>query len=100
MEGNIVWNFIYTLPFYAASTKTDNDAIYNDRESWQKLESTWYKSGRAYRDLDKIDGLPNPIWECWIAHPSYDSYRQSVLPYKEEFSRINIPVLNTVFVSR
>jgi putative CocE/NonD family hydrolase len=95
MEGNIVWNFIYTWPFYAASTKTDNDAIYNDRERWQKLESTWYKSGRAFRDLDKIDGLPNPIWERWIAHPSYDAYWQSVLPYKEEFSRINIPVLNT-----
>jgi hypothetical protein len=47
MEGNIVWNFIYTSPFYAASTKTVNDAIYNDRERWQKLESTWYKSGRA-----------------------------------------------------
>jgi putative CocE/NonD family hydrolase len=95
MEGNIVWNFIYTWPFYAASTKTDNDAIYNDRERWQKLESTWYKSGRAFRDLDKIDGLPNPIWEGWIAHPSYDAYWQSMLPYKEEFSRINIPVLNT-----
>jgi hypothetical protein len=63
MEGNIVWNFIYAWPFYAASTKTDNDAIYSDRERWQKLESTWYKSGCAFRDLDKIDGLPNPIWE-------------------------------------
>ena len=41
MEGNIVWNFIYTSPFYAASTKADNDAIYHDRERWQKLESAW-----------------------------------------------------------
>ncbi len=95
MEGNIVWNFIYTWPFYAASTKTDNDAIYNDRERWQKLESTWYASGRAFRDLDKMDPLPNPIWERWIAHPSYDAYWQSMIPYKEEFARVNIPVLNT-----
>jgi uncharacterized protein len=95
MEGNIVWNFIYAWPFYAASTKTDNDAIYNDRARWQKLESTWYKSGRAFRDLDKMDGLPNPIWERWIAHPSYDGYWQSMVPYKEEFARVDIPVLNT-----
>ena len=95
MEGNIVWNFIYTWPFYAASTKTDNDAIYNDRTRWQQLESTWYKSGGAFRDLDKIDPLPNPIWERWIAHPSYDAYWQSMIPYKEEFARVNIPILNT-----
>jgi len=95
MEGNIVWNFIYTWPLYAASTKTDNDAIYNDVKRWQTLETNWYTSGRAFRDLDKMDGLANPIWERWIAHPAYDSYWQSVIPYKQEFARINIPVLNT-----
>ncbi|MCI0351129.1 MAG: CocE/NonD family hydrolase [Acidobacteriales bacterium] len=95
MEGNIVWNFIYTWPLYAASTKTDNDAIYNDGARWQQLESTWYKNGRAFRDLDKIDGLPNPIWQRWIAHPGCDAYWQSMIPYKGEFTRVNIPVLNT-----
>jgi len=95
MEGNIVWNFIYTWPFYAASNKTLDDAIYNDRARWQKLESSWYTSGRAFRDLDKIDPLPNPVWERWIAHPAYDSYWQSMVPYKEEFARVRIPVLNT-----
>lgn len=95
MEGNIVWNFIYTWPFYAASNKTVDDAIYNDRARWQKLESTWYTSGRAFRDLDKIDPLPNPVWERWIAHPAYDTYWQGMIPYKEEFARVRIPVLNT-----
>jgi uncharacterized protein len=95
MEGNIVWNFIYTWPFYAASNKTVDDAIYNDRARWQKLESTWYTSGRAFRDLDKIDPLPNPVWERWIAHPAYDSYWQGMIPYKEEFARVRIPVLDT-----
>lgn len=95
MEGNIVWNFIYPWPFYTTTTKTDNDALYNDRARWQKLESAWYKSGRAFRDLDKIDGLPNAVWQRWIAHPSYDAYWQSTIPYKEEFARVRIPVLNT-----
>lgn len=95
MEGNIVWNFIYPWPFYVATTKTDNDALYFDRARWQRLESTWYKSGRAFRDLDKIDPLPNPIWQRWIAHPAYDAYWQSMIPYRGEFARVRIPVLNT-----
>ena len=95
MEGNVVWNFIYPWPFYAASNKTVDDVIYNDRARWHKLESTWYTSGRAFRDLDKIDPLPNPVWERWIAHPDYDSYWQSMIPYKGEFARVRIPVLNT-----
>jgi putative CocE/NonD family hydrolase len=95
MEGNIVWNFTYPWTFYTTTTKTDNDTLYFDRARWQKLESTWYKSGRAFRDLDKIDGLPNPVWQRWIAHPSYDAYWQSMIPYKDEFARVRIPVLNT-----
>jgi predicted acyl esterase len=59
------------------------------------LNYDWYVSWRAYRDLDKIDGTPNPIFDEWISHPNYDAYWQSVIPYKDEFARINIPVLQT-----
>jgi hypothetical protein len=59
------------------------------------LNQKWYTSGRAYRDLDKIDGTPNPIFDKWISHPTYDSYWQSMIPYKSDFARINIPVLQT-----
>jgi putative CocE/NonD family hydrolase len=95
MEGNIVWNFIYPWPFYTTTARTDNDALYNDRARWQKLESAWYESGRAFRELDKIDGLPNPVWQRWVAHPAYDAYWQGMIPYKEEFARVTVPVLNT-----
>ena len=95
MEGNVIWNFIYPWPFYAASNKTLNDALYNDHPRWAKLDHDWYVSGRPYRDLDKIDGTPNPIFDRWISHGAYDAYWQSMIPYKEEFSRIAIPVLQT-----
>jgi predicted acyl esterase len=62
---------------------------------WRKLNHDWYVSGRAYRDLDKIDGTPNPIFDEWLDHPSYDSYWQSMIPYGNQFARINIPVLVT-----
>jgi uncharacterized protein len=95
MEGNVFWNFIYPWPFYTANNKTLDDATYGDSARWAKLDQTWYSSGRPYRDLDKIDGTPNPIFDRWLEHPAYDAYWQSLIPYKEEFSQISIPVLQT-----
>ena len=95
MEGNVVWNFVYPWPFYTTTNKTLNNEVYFDRARWAKLDHDWYSSGRPYRDLAKIDGTPNPIFDRWISHPAYDAYWQSMIPYKEEFSRISIPVLQT-----
>ena len=95
MEGNIVWNFIYPWPFYTTDTKALDDATYNDRDRWRRLDNAWYASGRAYREMDEIDGTPNPIWHDWIAHPDYDAYWQGMIPYGREFAGIRIPVLQT-----
>ena len=94
-EGNVFWNFVYPWPFYTITNKTLNDETYGDRGRWATLDHDWYLSGRPYRDLDKIDGTPNPIFDRWISHPEYDAYWQGMIPYKEEFSRIAIPVLET-----
>jgi putative CocE/NonD family hydrolase len=95
MEGNVFWNFVYPWPFYTTNTKALDDATYNDNARWNRVNHDWYATGRAYRDLDKIDGTPNPIFDRWISHPSYDSYWQATIPYKKEFARIDIPVLQT-----
>jgi putative CocE/NonD family hydrolase len=96
MEGNVIWSFIYPWPFYTADNKWLDDATYNDSARWNRLNHEWYVSGRPYRDLEKIDGTPNPMFDAWLAHPTYDSYWQGVIPYKEEFAQIDIPVLQTV----
>jgi putative CocE/NonD family hydrolase len=96
MEGNVFWNFLYPWTFYTANGKDADDATYNDRKRWEKLDHEWYVSGRAYRDLDKIDGTPNPIFDRWLEHPSYDTYWQSMIPYQGEFALINVPVLITI----
>jgi putative CocE/NonD family hydrolase len=95
MEGNVFWNFIYPYPLYTTTTKLLDDATYNDTERWQRLDRNWYTSGRAYREMDKIDGTPNPHWQTWIAHPSYDEYWQSQMAYGKDFAKIDIPVLQT-----
>jgi putative CocE/NonD family hydrolase len=95
MDGNLFLSFVYPWPFYTTNLKGLDDTTYNNFQRWNRLNRDWYASGRAYRDLDKIDGTPNPIYDTWIAHPTYDSYWQSMIPYEKDFARINIPVLQT-----
>lgn len=95
MEGNVVWNFVYSWPFFTTNNKTEDNETYGDYARWQKLDRAYYVGGQPYRDLDKIDGKPNPIWDEWISHPTYDSYWQARVPYKKEFANIDIPILTT-----
>jgi putative CocE/NonD family hydrolase len=94
-EGSVYQSFNYYWPFYVATNKTLNGKAFEDKARWNKLFRTWYVSGKAYRDLDKIDGVPNPVWDRWVDHPTYDAYWQATIPYQREFAHIDIPVLTT-----
>ena len=37
MEGNVFENFVYPWPFYATNNKSLDNATYNDRKRWDKL---------------------------------------------------------------
>jgi putative CocE/NonD family hydrolase len=92
MRGNVFENFFYPWPLYTTRTKGLDDATYGDAARWERLYRTWYASGRPYRDLDRIDGQPNPVFAEWLRHPSYDAYWQRLIPYRDDFARIDIPV--------
>ena len=71
-------------------------ADYNDYAKWDSLYTKWYANGKAYKLLDSLTGRgKNRIFQSWIAHPGYDKYWQRMIPYKQEFSKIKIPVLST-----
>ncbi|WP_328820800.1 CocE/NonD family hydrolase [Pseudoalteromonas galatheae] len=93
VENNIFLLVNYAWAFYTTNNKTLDKEIYADRERWGSLNDKWFKSGKAYRQVDSIDGLPNKWYQKWLMHPSYDEYWRNMLPYKDEFSKINIPVL-------
>ena len=78
-----------------APTPILDDETYGNTARWEKLDRDWYRSGRAYRDMDAIDGTPNPMFRRWLEHPAYDAYWQAMIPYREEFAAIDIPVLST-----
>ncbi len=93
MENNIFLNANYAWPFYVMNNKFLDDATYSDTDRWRALPWDWFTSGRPYRDIDKIDGTPNPLLQEWLTHPSYDHYWQAMVPFGQEYSRIDIPVL-------
>lgn len=95
MDGGVFASFAYPWPFFTTTKKALDSATYDDSERWTRLDTAWYRSGRPYRDLPAIDGHPNPAFIRWLSHPSYDAYWQSMIPYRTEFARIDIPVLTT-----
>ncbi len=94
MEGNVFQSFVYRWIPHVTNNKTMDHAVNNDYERWNRLEHDWYTSGKPYRELDLIDGQPNPVFRRWLDHPAYDRYWQSMIPYGEEFASIDIPVLH------
>ncbi len=93
MQGNIFQSFMYPWPFYATNNKHLDDKTYDDLKRWDALYRNWYKAGSAYRDMDTIDGTPNPVFRRWLEHPDYDAYWQAMTPQREEYAEIDFPVL-------
>lgn len=95
MEGGAGFSFVYYWPFYVTNNRELDNVPYEDRARWGRMQHAWYSSGRAYRDLPLVDGTPNPIFLRWLDHPDYDAYWQAMIPFRDEFARIDIPVLTT-----
>jgi predicted acyl esterase len=95
MENNVFrTDMLRWLHFVMDNKLTDWDD-YNDNAKWNKVFNDWYKTGASFRSLDTMDGRPNAIFHRWLDHPGYDSYWKSMTPQREEFAKINIPILTT-----
>lgn len=94
MENNVFLNANYAWPFYVANNRLLDADTYGQRERWSALNRDWYASGRAYREIDQVDGTPNPWLQRWLDHPTYDAYWQAMVPVGDDFSNIGIPVLS------
>ena len=94
IENNIFWTANYQWSFHVTNNKTTENSVYADWEKSNQLVESLFKSGRAFQDIDKIDGKPNPWFQKLLKHPSYDEFYQKMLPYQSDYAKINIPVLS------
>ena len=95
MEGSIFHNSAYRWASCLTDTKAAADRSCSDDAQWRALDEAWYTSGKAYRDFDRVHGKHNRIFQRWLNHPSYDRFWQKMIPYREEFSHVDIAVLAT-----
>jgi putative CocE/NonD family hydrolase len=95
MENGVHQNFHYAWHHYVSNNKYLDTTLYFNGKRWRDLNTKWYEKGTAYKSMDSLDGLPNPQFRERLLHPTYDTYWQNMMPYKEEFSHINIPILTT-----
>ncbi len=93
MYNNVFVNANYAWAFYVTNNKLLDDKIYADSQRWWELTRNWFTSDRPFRQIDAMDGTPNPWLQRWLQHPSYDAYWQSMVPYGKEYARIGIPAL-------
>lgn len=93
MENNVLHNYSYSWNFYVTNNKFLDFEASNDFKRWNTLKNTWYKTGVAFNKLDSLDGQTNTLWNRYMQHPSYDDFWKKMIPYKQEFAKIDIPVL-------
>jgi putative CocE/NonD family hydrolase len=95
MTGNIVRNAGYRWSGCVANLKDFDEKTCSDDAKWRSLDEAWYTSGKPYRELEHALGDRNLIFHDWLDHPSYDRFWQKLIPFKDQFRRVKIPVLAT-----
>lgn len=92
MENHVFNTYMIRWAEYVIKSRYSYDDDSNT-EKWKNLVNNLYAKGEKFRQLDSLNGSTNPVFQKWVAHPSFDTFWQSKIPYKEDFSKINIPVL-------
>lgn len=92
-HNGIFMSYMLRWIHFVSNNKTLDLADFGDSEKWNKIFKNWYETGASFRSLDSLDGRPNEIFQRWLDHPVYDKFWQTMTPQREEFSKINIPIL-------
>jgi putative CocE/NonD family hydrolase len=93
-ENNIALTGNYQWAHHVTNNKTMDNSVYANWQKSNDLLTSLYESGRALKDIAQLDGKPNPFFEEWLDHPSFDEYYQAMVPFQAEYANINIPVLS------
>ena len=95
MMNNVVMSFPFSWTYYVSNNKFLDEKDYRDNK-WDEMQQKWFELGTAYPTMDSIIGKPaNIMFRRWLEHPAYDTYWQNMIPYKNDFAQITIPVLTT-----
>lgn len=89
---NTFYSYILRWAVYVSGSEV-NDARFGDSKFWNKVYYELYKNRVPFSKLDSVAGLPNPFFQRWVSHPGFDNYWKSILPTKEDYAALDLPVL-------
>ena len=67
--------------------------LFSDGAFWTAKFRTWYESGRRFRDVDVVAGVPSEPFQEYLSHPEPDAYWDSFNPSPAQYAQMDIPIL-------
>ncbi|WP_261511018.1 CocE/NonD family hydrolase [Chryseobacterium paludis] len=95
MTNNVFMSYMLQWISYVTNNNLTDESDFKNFTKWDSINKSWYKSGKSFRTLNSVKGQKDKIFQRWLDHPSYDEFWKNMVPYKNDFSKINIPVLTT-----
>jgi putative CocE/NonD family hydrolase len=84
----------YDVQWYTFTKgRTGQQNLFGDQKFWRTKFLDAYKKHIAFKSLDSFAGNPSPNFQRVIKHPTMDAYYDAMVPTREQFQKITIPVL-------
>src|SRR5436305_4004436 len=75
------------------SGDTGQGNLFGESAFWIQKFRERYMTNAPFRDLDKIVGNGSTVWQKWMQHPTPDAYWKAMVPTREQYARMNVPIL-------
>jgi putative CocE/NonD family hydrolase len=72
---------------------TGNSNTFNNSAFWTAKFTQLYTNHIPFENLDQVVGNTSTVFRKWLDHPTPDTYWNAMAPSKEDYGRIDIPIL-------
>jgi putative CocE/NonD family hydrolase len=79
--------------FTLTSGRTAQDNLFGDQKFWRSKFLDAYKKHVPFKSLDSFLGNPSVNFQRILKHPTPDAYYDAMLPTREQFQKITLPIL-------
>ena len=84
----------YDMQWYTfTSGRTGQQNLFGDQKFWLTKFLDAYKKHIPFKSLDSFIGNPSVNFQRVLKHPTLDAYYDAMVPAREQFQKITIPVL-------
>lgn len=79
--------------FTLTSGHTPQNNLFADQKFWRTKFLNAYKEHLSFKSLDSFVGNPSANFQRILKHPMADAYYDAMLPTREQFQKIAVPIL-------